>query len=172
VQVGKTLTAIPGFWGNSAVLSYKWKRSGSTAVIGTDARYTIVAADSGKTLTVTVTGTAPGFTAATTTSVTGSAVISGAFSSGSSAAILGDKTAGSKLTAVTFGWVPATGVTFSYVWSRGFTEEAQAPIALATKATYVLTDADKGQYISVRVTATKIGYTSVATTSGVIQIDG
>jgi len=52
------------------------------------------------------------------------------------------------------------GVTVSYQWLR-----AGVSIKGATSATYTLTKADKGRQLSVRVTASKAGYSTVAATS-------
>jgi len=65
--------------------------------------------------------------------------------------IAGTKKVTKKLTANVGTW--GTGATLKYQWYRG-----SAPISKATKKTYVLTKADKGKRIKVRVTLAKPGY--------------
>jgi len=79
--------------------------------------------------------------------------------------ITGTKKSGSTLTAVTGTW-RATPTTFSFVWSRADSNGGvQTPIDGATGKTYKLTTADKGKFITVTVTASKIGYADTAKTS-------
>ncbi|WP_068401631.1 5'-nucleotidase C-terminal domain-containing protein [Kribbia dieselivorans] len=72
--------------------------------------------------------------------------------------ISGTARVGSKLTARPGAW--DAGVTKSYQWLRN-----GAAIAGATKSTYTLTAADAGAKVSVAVTGTKAGYTTVTKTS-------
>ena len=73
--------------------------------------------------------------------------------------IAGDALIGSTLTATPGQWQPAP-VAISYQWLRGDT-----PIAGAVWSTYKLTSSDGGSPISVAVTGSKTGYTSVVQTS-------
>lgn len=70
-KVGHTVTAVAGNWGPGSVkLSYRWKRNGS-AIAGHDAStksYTLVKADRGTRITVTVTGSKNGYAPASRTS--------------------------------------------------------------------------------------------------------
>jgi hypothetical protein len=64
--------------------------------------------------------------------------------------------------AVTTGWDPSSGVTFTYVWKRANTQGGEGTvISGAISSSYLLVAADNGKYISVTVTANKAGYTSV-----------
>ena len=74
-------------------------------------------------------------------------------------AVSGKAKVGKTLTA-TPGAYSVPGVTVSYQWLR-----AGVSIPGATAATYTPVKADKGRQLSVRVTATKAGYTTVAATS-------
>ncbi|PVZ52593.1 hypothetical protein C9424_19815 [Arthrobacter sp. H-02-3] len=68
-KVGSTLTAVPGTWGPApVVLTYQWKANGVAITGATAAIYKIAAAQLGKTLTVTVTGTKAGYTTKSKTS--------------------------------------------------------------------------------------------------------
>jgi hypothetical protein len=63
VKVGSTLTAVPGTWGPAPVaLTYQWKANGVVITGATAATHEVGAAQLGKTLTVTVTGTKAGYT--------------------------------------------------------------------------------------------------------------
>ena len=77
-QVGATLTANAGTWGPAPVaLTYQWSVGGTAVAGATGTTYTAGVADVGKTVTVAVTGTKAGYTAATKTS-TASAPLAGA----------------------------------------------------------------------------------------------
>lgn len=77
-QVGSILTAVPGAWSpGTAVLTYQWLRNGTAITGATAGTYTVAAADAGTTLTVTVTGTAIGFTPPTATATSAGTVIPG-----------------------------------------------------------------------------------------------
>ncbi len=72
-KVGRTLTATPGSWSvASPTLAYQWNREGAPIGGATAAAYTLVPADAGAAITVTVTASAPGTTpgAATSAAVT------------------------------------------------------------------------------------------------------
>ncbi|MEN3344568.1 MAG: hypothetical protein V7635_1144, partial [Arthrobacter sp.] len=72
---GQRLTAVPGTWGPAPVaLAYQWKRSGVNIVGATTGSYVLTAADVGKTVTVTVSGSKAGYTAAAKTSAATKAV--------------------------------------------------------------------------------------------------
>lgn len=76
--------------------------------------------------------------------------------------IIGAKTVGSALTAKLAGWRPslAANTKVKYRWLR-----AGKPIASATTSTYVLTAADAGKRIRVRVTVAEVGMHTVKRTS-------
>jgi hypothetical protein len=170
-KFGETLTAVTGTWTAGAVLTYAWKRSGSTSTISTSSRYTLAAADVGKTLTVTVTGKRAGYTTVSKPSVATSTVVTATFTTSPLPTITGTATSGLTLTAVTSGWAPSTAVTFTYVWKRASTASGtKTVITGATSSTYRLVTADKLKYISVTVTASKSGYTSNTQTSATTYV--
>ena len=69
--IGRTLRTDGGSWSvENPTLSYQWTRDGEAIEGATDARYTLVAADAGTEVGVTVTATAEGFTPATAESET------------------------------------------------------------------------------------------------------
>jgi hypothetical protein len=73
--------------------------------------------------------------------------------------ITGTAKSGSKLTATSGTWAPAT-VVLTYQWERG-----GSVISGATSSTYTLTAADVGQQLTVVVTGQKVGYRSATKTS-------
>jgi hypothetical protein len=165
-QVGQRLTASTGAWASGASFTYSWRRSGTTAPVGTTSTYTPVAADIGKTLSVTVTATRAGYTTATTPARTTAAVLGRAFTTSPTPTISGTTTTGSILTAATGTWNPSTSVTYTYVWSRATgIAGVLTPISGAKSKTYTLVAADKGKYLTVTVTATLTGYATMSKTS-------
>ncbi|MGV8895550.1 MAG: cell wall-binding repeat-containing protein [Rhodoglobus sp.] len=158
-KVGQVLTAVPGAWGPSPVaFTYQWL-SGGVAVAGaTAATYTQVAADLGKTMTVSVTGTKEGYSPATKTSAATAAVVAGDLTT-AVPTISGTAKIGELLTAVPGAWGP-TPVTFTYQWLR-----AGVAISGATAVTYGPVAADFGKTLTVKVTGSKDGYVSATTTS-------
>jgi len=168
-QVGKVLLADAGEWPDDAVLTYAWKRVGSSGVLGTSFRYSPVAGDVGKKLTVTVTATLAGYTTVPKTSAATTIVVVGVFASTPVPTISGTKVSGQTLTAVTGTW--ASGVTFTYVWKRASAATGTATaISGATARTYALGTSDKGKYITVTVVASKSGYTVSTQTSVVAHV--
>jgi len=157
--VGKTLTAKPGTWGSGWTFTYQWFRSAAkTRIAGASkATYVAAAADLGKPLYVSVKGT-KGTAHYTQYSVATSKVAAGVLTSTPVPTISGKLAVGKKLTAKAGGW--NSGVTLSYRWYNG-----SSKISGATKSTYKLKSSDKRDKISVTVTGTKAGYTTVTKTS-------
>ncbi len=68
-RVGRVLTAGPGSWSpSSATLTYQWLRNGSPIAGARSRTYTLARADVNRSISVRVTGTAPGHTATSKTS--------------------------------------------------------------------------------------------------------
>jgi hypothetical protein len=161
---GQTLRAVTGDWSNTPGFTYQWKRSGSTAVIGTLANYTLTVADVGKSITVTVVGKKTGFTTVTKTSLATAAVASATFATAPNPTISGTANVGQILTAVTTGWVPNVGVSYAYEWTRADTAGGVGT-AVGSLGKYTLAPADRGKFITVTVTATKTGSITTSRTS-------
>ncbi|HET8687965.1 MAG TPA: hypothetical protein VFM18_15115, partial [Methanosarcina sp.] len=69
---GNTVTAAPGTWTGSPTFTYQWKRGGSAITGATSQSYTLVLADVGASITVTVTATnIAGSASSTSSAVTG-----------------------------------------------------------------------------------------------------
>ncbi|CAH0135421.1 hypothetical protein SRABI26_00332 [Arthrobacter sp. Bi26] len=159
-KVGSTLTAAPGTWGPAPVaLAYQWKANGAAITGATAATYKPAAAQVGKTITVTVTGTKAGYTTMSKTSTATVAVAPGTLGPAPVPTITGTVKVGSTLTAAPGTWGPAP-VALAYQWKAN-----GAAITGATAATYKLTTAQAGKTITVTVTGTKTGYTTKSKTS-------
>ncbi|MFT4082357.1 MAG: hypothetical protein QM638_07200 [Nocardioides sp.] len=155
-KVGKKLTAKPGSWTSGTTLAYQWKRNGTAIKGATKATYTAVAADAGKKITVTVTGAASGYASASATSAA-KKVAKGTLS-GTKPKVKGKAKVGKKLVAKHGTWT--TGTKLTYQWLANGKK-----IKGATKAKLKLTKKLSGKRISVKVTGTKTGYTTLAKTS-------
>lgn len=159
-KVGYTLTAVPGAWGPAPVtLKYQWKANGIAITGATASTYKPAAAVIGKTLSVTVTGSKAGYTTAARTSAITAKVAVGTLSA-PVPVISGTVRVGSPLTA-TGVWGPAP-VTFKYQWKAN-----GVAITGATAGTYTPTTAMLGKTLTVTVTGSKSGFTTVTKTSGV-----
>jgi len=165
LTVGSTLTANPGTWDAGTTLSYQWKKNGGVYISGATAKtYVLKAADTGATLTVSVTATKPGYSPATKTSATTAAITDAAVLTGPTPTITGTATVGQRLTAVPGTWAPAP-VALAYQWKRG-----GVAISGATASTYTLVAADAGAAITVSVTGAKTGYSAATKTSTAVTV--
>ena len=158
-KVGYTLTARPGTWGPAPVtLSYQWKANGAAISGATAATYKVAAATKGKKITVTVTGRKTGYVTTAKTSVSTATVAAGTLTA-QTPSISGRAKVGVRLTANPGTWSPSP-VTLTYRWKAN-----GASISGATAKTFVIPTSAKGKKITVTVTGTKTGYTTVAKTS-------
>jgi hypothetical protein len=167
-EVGQVQTSSTGSWSVTPTsYAYQWKRDGAAISNATSSTYTAVSADANTTLTVTVTASASGYTSGSATS-TGrnitetSTGIPVAITNTTAPTISGSSTPGSTLTTTTGTW-SENSISYSYQWLRN-----GSAISGATTATYVLTSTDIGLPVSVRVTASRTGYTSGVATSNSI----
>ena len=159
---GSTLTANVTGWVPSSGVSYtyQWKRDGEDIPDATNSTYTLTAADIDATISVAFEGSKAGYTPVTTTSANTATIAAATFVTTTLPTITGTTTFGSTLTANVTGWVPSSGVSYTYQWKRDGED-----IPDATNSTYVLTAEDTGTDISVDVTGTREGYTAETTTS-------
>lgn len=158
-QVGSTLTANAGSWGPSPVtLGYQWYRSG-VAIAGANAgTYTLAATDAGSTTTVSVTGSKAGYLTVTKNSAPTTVIAKGSLT-GPAPTIAGTPRVAQPLTTTLGNWAPSP-ASFRYQWYR-----AGTLIMGATAATYTPTASDVAATLSVKVTASKSGYSTVSKTS-------
>lgn len=156
-QVGSKVSVNRGTWTPSATaFTYQWRANGATIKGATGTSYTIKAADRGKRLSVTVTGSRAGYTTRAVSSA--AALVTTAFTRTTGPTITGTLRVGSVLTAHVSAWTPSASV--SYQWKRD-----GVAIAGATKVTYKLVVADHGHRITVMVTGRRSGYTTSTRTS-------
>lgn len=151
---GAKLTVKPGNWAG-ATLSYQWLR-GETPIAGaTKATYKVQPIDGGAKLKVLVTGSKPEYSPSSQVSAPTKAV---PWSKLKSAApkITGKARIGTMLKVKPGKWT--AGTTLATQWLRGKT-------VVASGSSYLVTGADLGQKLKVKVTGTKQGYKTVAKTS-------
>ena len=170
-RVGSTLTAVAGAWSPTATLSYRWNRNGTPINGASASTYAVVGADLGATISVTVTGSSAAYTPTPKTSTNTATVTSTDFTTSPTPTIAGTARVGSVLTATPGAWLPAPS-SLGYQWFRKRGASDPAPIALATKSTYTLVAADLGSEITVKVTATLLGYNTLQKSSlATVEID-
>ena len=167
-QVGQTLTA-----GTTAIMdadgltsvsyTYQWIRvatdnTETNISSATASTYTLVAADQGTTIKVTVSFTDDASNAETLTSAATAAVSAAANTPATGApTITGTAQVGQTLTAVTTAIMDANGLTsvsYTYQWIRVATDNTETNISGATASTYTLVAADQGTTIKVTVSFT------------------
>ena len=170
-QVGQTLTAgttaiVDADGLTSVSYTYQWIRVATdnteTNISGaTASTYTLVAADQGTTIKVTVSFTDDASNAETRTSAATAAVAAAANTPATGApTITGTATVGQTLTAGTTAIMDADGLTavqaiglYKFQWIRVATDNSETNIASAT-VTYTLVAADQGTTIKVKVSFT------------------
>jgi hypothetical protein len=159
-QVTQTLTASVGKWSpGSFTLSYQWYRSGAPIPGAIGSTYTLRPEDAGAPVTVTVSGTRPGYTTVARVAAPTAAIAKAKLIATPVPKITGKLAVGQSLTAVPGTWSPAP-VPLTYQWYRGTTA-----IPGARAATYAVQAADLGAKVKVVVTAAKLGYEAIAKAS-------
>ena len=158
--VGEVLEASGGAWDpEPETLGYQWLADGQPIAGATEPVYTLTTAEAGRAITVAVTASKPGCTAATAISAPTAAVQEGAVHLVIRPSIGGDPVVGNELTVVEGAWDPAS-ASLGYQWLRSGT-----PIPGATGASYSPTAADVGEQLAVLVTATAPGYADASATT-------
>ncbi|UKF28143.1 carboxypeptidase regulatory-like domain-containing protein [Clavibacter nebraskensis] len=167
-KVGTPLTAATGTWAPvPTTFAYRWFVANVAVTGATASTYTPVAADVGKRITVTVTGSRSGYTTAAKTSAASAAVAAApvttpaTFTTVPTPTLTGSAQVGGTLTAVPGTWAPVP-TTFTYRWFA-----ANVAISGATASTYSPVAADLGKRITVTVTGARSGYTTASKTSAV-----
>jgi hypothetical protein len=159
LAVGETLTATTGEWGPvTPKLSYQWYANGKPISKATKSTLVLAGSVVDKRISVIVTGKATGYTTATSWREADDFVVRSALNIGSFW-IDGSPAVGKTLSvarSVDSNVTPS--VTLEYQWMR-----SGSPIVGATKSTYKTTKADIGQYVQVRIFASKTGYFPTST---------
>jgi hypothetical protein len=176
---GSTLTASKGSWANNPTsYSYQWQRcdsSGGTCqsiASATGTRYTVVGADVKQRLKVAVTATNTSGSGTATSRSTDVVTATGSTPANTSApAISGTFKEGNTLTVAPGGWSGAPAPTFTYQWQRcDATGGACADLGGSSATTYAAINADVGNTLRVKVTATNTHGTTLATTPETVMI--
>ena len=154
-RVGELLAARGGISPAGPARTFQWKRDGRAIAGATGESYRLVAADAGRRITVTITGTKAGYA---TSSITSPARSIAALTT-RRPAVAGTPRVGRRLTAAPGSWI-APSHTFALQWLRD-----GRVIRGAVRASYKVTRADRGAHISVRVTARRPGFPTVVATS-------
>lgn len=156
-KVGKPLTATVGAWSPAATFAYQWRRNGQMISGATKPTYTPTGADAGKTLTVSVVGTADGRTPTTTESAKTPVVAVGDLTA-STPKISGTVRVGSTLRALAGSWT--SGTRFTYQWYANGTA-----ISGATGFSFTPTATQRLKTLKVRITGSRTGYAPASRTS-------
>ncbi|HKT58031.1 MAG TPA: hypothetical protein VJR25_14810 [Microbacterium sp.] len=151
--VGSTLHAAPGTWKKGTSLRYQWYEDEFVILGATGTSYTLRAAQTGKRISVAVTGRTPGYA-----TVTNFSFASARVATASTPTVSGTPKVAAKLVAKPGAWT--SGTTFSYLWYAN-----GKAISRATKSVFVPTWTQWGKKITVRVTGHKWGYATVSRTS-------
>lgn len=164
-RVNEILAAILGPWTPGDIsLAYQWNRDGKAIQGATTARYLVHPDDAAAQLTVSVTGSKPGFTTVTKTSAATVAVEKARLTTEVAPKISGSPKMGKTLTALPGEWGPGV-VSYTYQWYRG-----SKPISGATGKTYTTRTADRSNTLYVAVTGSRDGYLNVASKSARVKI--
>ncbi|MBM2617018.1 IPT/TIG domain-containing protein [Actinoplanes sp. LDG1-06] len=163
--VGSQLKASTGTWNpKGTAFTYRWAAGGTPIDGATGATYRVQAADLGKRLSVEVTATRSGYTAATARSTATAAVAKGPAPVATVLPkITGKPAAGSAVQATTGTWKPAADA-YSYEW------RANGKLLSTTSASLDLTAAMAGQRLTVTVVAARAGHTTGRATSTPVTI--
>jgi hypothetical protein len=173
--VGQTLTANEGTWSNTPTsFAYQWLRCNgggnncANVANGTQKTYTLVGADSGKTMRVRVTATnADGSNAAQSaqTAAVAAATSSAAPKNTAAPTISGTPKVGQTMTADPGSW-SGNPTSFAYQWQRCDADVAACSnLVGATSKTYAVPIADLGYRLRVVVTAHNAKGTDTATSA-------
>lgn len=153
-KVGYLLTAVPGTWSPAPVaLKYQWYRSGTAITGATASTYRAAAADLGKSVTVVVTGSKSGYATVARKSAGTAAIVPGTISL-STPSLSGQVRVGYTLTASATASPTAT---LKYQWYLNSTA-----ISGATAKTFAVKTWMIGKQVSVKVTASRSGYSTVS----------
>lgn len=159
-RVGSKLTAKVGAWAqDNLTYTYKWYADGKAISGATSKTFTLTSAQLGKSIKAKVTAHKPDWASGSATTKSTAKVVAGTIKDTSKATISGTTRVGSTLTAKVGTW-STTGLKYSYKWYANGTT-----ITGATSSTLKLSSSHRGKAITVKVTASKAGYTSASSTS-------
>lgn len=151
--VGVKLTAVPGTWTSGTTFTYRWLAGGTPIAGATNSTFTPGTAHDGQAISVEVTGAKSGWATITKTSALTKKVMRA-----TTPKITGTVAYGATLRVERGTWSPGTDLT------QRWYADGKA-ISGATSTSLKLTSGLKGKRISVKVTGSASGYTTVSKTS-------
>jgi len=158
-RVGERLVGSTGTWTpGGATYTYQWYAGGAAIAGATNRAFTPKAAQLGQVLQFAVTATKADYQPATIRSLKTAAVAPGVLTMSAPPAVSGTPQVGVQLSTTPGTWSPAA--TYSYQWYAD-----GAPVSGATTSIFTPTAAQKGDAITVKVTATRTGYTTASGSS-------
>jgi hypothetical protein len=161
--VGQALQVTSqGGWVSGVDTTIAWLRDGKVIAGQVDTSYTLVPADKGHKIDVRVTGSKPGFTTKVVHTSTSTATGAPLLPSTSIPTIFSTGIFGSPAGVIPGTWGPGT-VKFTYQWRVD-----GGAIAGATKSTYPIGTGVLGRSLTVSITGSEAGYTSITRTSAPI----
>ncbi|BCW72407.1 hypothetical protein [Arthrobacter sp. NicSoilB8] len=156
LTVGSKVTLTPDPWYDRIESDLLWRRDGVPIAGAYGWSYVLARADAGRKLSVSV---SPIMSGGMYQTLNASARVAGLPLVSATPTIAGTVKAGNVLTVKRGTWT--WGTAFKYRWLRN-----GVPISGAWYSTYKVRSADKGAKITVRVTGSRFGYTTVSRTSG------
>lgn len=160
--VGTTLVASVAAWDSNVSRTFQWQRDGFPISGAIETTYKLKTDDNGHTITLLLTGIAPGLPAISRTS-NSIGVGLGNMSLSPIPRVQGTGEMGSTLSVQTGTW--DSGVTLAFQWFRD-----DSPIVGSTGASYQVSSGDVGHAVSVSVTGTLSGYATVTRSSAKFQV--
>jgi hypothetical protein len=161
-KFGQTLRITQGAWDDGVGLVYQWKRAGANIATAVTPEYTLIAADVGKAITVSLTASKTGFASATKTSAAVTPTLAD-FEASPIPTVSGVTRVGGNLLATVGTW--PSGTTLVYQWKRGTTS-----ISGANGLTYTPTATDLNTEVTFVVSASKAGYSALSRASSASRI--
>jgi hypothetical protein len=156
--VGSSMLVNPSTWPAAATLKYQWYAAGVPIAGAIRDRFVPSASELGKRITVGVTGEAPGWPTTRAVSAATAPVVAGTFAHSPKPILLGNGGIGSALRVDPGQWSPPAAL--QYQWFA----DGKA-VSGATASGFNVSQRHAGQKITVVVTATRSGFTTLRLTS-------
>jgi hypothetical protein len=162
-RTGSTLTCSAAWNGTNTKATWSWLRDGTVVSGATAKTRTLTSADYAHKVSCRVT-VSNGAGSVASTSPALNVAVGPALKATTAPSISGSVKVGYKLTAARGTWSPSA-TSYTYQWKRN-----GKSISGATKSTYVLVKADRGQKITVKITAHRNGWTNGTATTKPVTV--